>query len=86
MGTYFKIIDKTKEKPRTFKVRAPWGSQILFCEVEQMVDMLPNPANDIPHALEADGWGVLAAIGERYEADEFNIECISEEEYREEES
>ena len=45
--------------------------------------MDPNPANDIPHALEVDGWGELACEGETYEAEKFDIECISEEEYKE---
>lgn len=81
MGRYFKIINKKKNR-RTV-VDAPWGSQVLFAEIEDIVGMEPNPANDIPHALEVDGWGELACIGETYDADEFNVECITKEEYDE---
>lgn len=81
MGRYFKIINKTKNR-RTV-VDAPAGSQVLFSEIENIVGMDPNPANDIPHALEVDGWGELAWIGETYEAEKFDVECISEDEYKE---
>lgn len=81
MGRYFKIINKTKNR-RTV-VDAPVGSQVLFSEIENIVGMDPNPANDIPHALEVDGWGELACVGETYEAEKFDVECISEDEYKE---
>ena len=55
----------------------------MIYEIEDIVGMEPNPANDIPHALEVDGWGELACIGETYDADEFNVECITKEEYDE---
>ena len=63
-------------------VDAPVRSQILFCEIDEMVGMLENPSNGIPHALEVDGWGEDAYYGEIYEADEFTVECITEEEYK----
>lgn len=81
MGRYFKIINKGKNR-RTV-VDAPWGSQVLFAEIEDIVGMEPNPANDIPHALEVDGWGEMACEGDTYEADEFDVECITKEEYDE---
>ena len=49
MGRYFKIINKTKNR-RTV-VDAPAGSQVLFSEIENIVGMEPNPANDIPQRL-----------------------------------
>lgn len=79
MGHYFKIINKKKNR-RTV-VDAPAGSQVLYSEIEEMVGMLPCPANGIPHALEVDGWGEMACEGDTYEADEFDVECITEEEY-----
>ena len=83
MGKFFKLINKTGSRPQTKYIRAPYGSQILFCEVDEIVGLLPNPSNEIPHCLEADGWGEEAVEGDTYYADEFEIECISEEEYNE---
>lgn len=82
MGRYFKIIDKSHNN-RRYVVKAPVGSQLLFCEIEELVGMLPCPENGIPHALEVDGWGEMACEGDIYEADEFDVECITEEEYDE---
>lgn len=81
MGRYFKITDKLRHN-RITVIDAPAGSQLLFAEIESICGMTPSPANDIPHALEADGWGEMAWIGQIYEADEFEIECIDEEEYK----
>lgn len=80
MGRYFKIINKTKKR-RTV-VDAPAGSQVLYSEIEEIVGMLPSPENGIPHALEVDGWGEMACEGDTYVAKEFDVECISEEEYK----
>lgn len=80
MGRYFKIINKTNNDCHV--VDAPAGSQVLYYQIDDIVgEDKPNPVNDIPHALEVDGWGELACIGETYEAKEFTIECITEEEY-----
>ena len=81
MGRYFKIINKNHN--RRHVVDAPPGRQLLFYEIEDIVGMESNPANDIPHALEVNGWGELACIGETYDADDFNVECITKEEYDE---
>lgn len=81
MGHYFKIINKGKNR-RTV-VDAPAGSQVLYSEIESIVGMLPCPENGIPHALEVDGWGEMACEGDTYKADEFDVECITEEEYNE---
>lgn len=83
MGRYFKITDLRQGKRRDRYVEAPYGSQMLFSEIDEMVGNLPNPSNDIPHSLEVDGWGELACEGEKYYADEFEVECLTEEEYRE---
>ena len=80
MGRYFKIINKTKNR-RTV-VYAPAGSQVLYSKIEEMVGMLPSPENGIPHALEVDGWGEMAYEGDTYVADEFDVKCISEKEYK----
>lgn len=81
MGRYFKIIDKIHNHRKV--VDAPTGSQLLYYEIEEIVGMLPNPCNDIPHALEVDGWGEMACEGDTYEADEFEVKCITENEYKE---
>ena len=81
MGHYFKIINKKKN--RRMVVDAPAGSQVLYSEIEEIVGMLPSPENGIPHALEVDGWGEMACEGDTYVADEFDVECITEEEYNE---
>lgn len=80
MARYFKIKDNTHK--REFCVDAPAGSQLLFCEIEEIVGM-KKTWYDIPYALEVDGWGELAAIGETFESDddEFIVEAISDEEY-----
>lgn len=79
MGRYFKIINKKKN--RRMVADAPAGSQVLYSEIEEMVGMLPSPENGIPHALEVDGWGEMACEGDTYKADEFDVECITKEEY-----
>lgn len=81
MGTYFKLIDKRRTDGRVDIIKAPAGSQRLFAEIEEMVDMKPCPANDIPYALEVDGWGELACEGEIYETEDFVVECLSYKEY-----
>ena len=78
MGKYFRIIDKLHGNERT--VCAPPGSQRLYDFIEEIVGGLPCPSNGIPLCIEADGWGELACIGETYQAKEFEIKCISEEE------
>lgn len=83
MGKFFKLINKTGSRVKTKYIRAPYGSQILFCEVDEIVGSLLSPYTETPHCLEADGWGEMAAEGDTYYADEFEIECISEEEYNE---
>lgn len=80
MGHYFKIINKSNNDFHV--VDAPAGSQVLYYEIEDIVgEEKPNPVSNIPHAIEADGWGELACIGETYEAEEFTVECITEDEY-----
>ncbi len=82
MARYFYIKDNIHHREKV--VDAPCGSQLLFCEIEEIVGM-KKTWFDIPYALEVDGWGELAAIGETYEPDEdeFLVEAISEEEYNE---
>lgn len=82
MATYFYIRDNVLIRERV--VKAPAGSQILYDAIEEVVgDAVAN--NGIPYAVEVDGWGELASIGELYEdpEGEFFVEAISEEEYNE---
>lgn len=79
MATYFYIRDNILIREKV--VKAPAGSQILYDVIEELVgDKLAE--NGIPYAIEVDGWGELASIGELYETAEFLVEAISEEEYK----
>lgn len=82
MATYFYIKDNIHNREKV--VKAPFGSQILYREIEDIVGM-KKYWNGIPYALEVDGWGELACVGELYESDEgeFVVEAITEEEYNE---
>jgi len=82
MGRFFKIVDHTKPEVRTLWVDAPRGSQKLYSEIEDIVGMKPNPSNDIPFALEVDGWGELACIEDFYVGDDFYVVCITEEDFK----
>lgn len=82
MASYFRISDlRNGRSIRWDVVNAPVGSQILYCEIEHRVGMKQCPSNCIPYALEVDGWGELACVGETYETDDFSVEAISYEEY-----
>lgn len=81
MATYFYIRDNVLIREKV--VKAPLGSQILYDVINELVGLKKNPSNDIPYAIEVDGWGELACIGELYETAEFIVEAISEEEYNE---
>lgn len=61
------------------------GDQMMFEEIQALVGDAPA-RNDYPLCLELDGWADdMAAPGDTYETDYgFTVECISEEEYREE--
>ena len=80
MATYFYIQDNIHGVEKV--VKAPAGSQILYDEIESIVGM-KKCWNEILYAIEVDGWGELACIGELFEAKEgeFLVEAISEEEY-----
>ena len=79
MGTYFKILNK-KTGSETL-IKAPAGSQKLYDEIEDIVDMAPVPSTGIPYAIEVDSWGELASVNESFTAPDFDVECISEERY-----
>lgn len=79
MGSYFKILNK-KTGTETL-INAPAGSQKLYDEIEDIVDMAPVPSTGIPFAIEVDSWGELACVNESFTAPDFDVECISEERY-----
>lgn len=79
MANYFYIRDNVLIREKV--VKAPVGSQILYDVIHELVGLKKNPSNDIPYAIEVDGWGELACVGELYETPEFIVEAISEEEY-----
>ena len=83
MGTFFKIVNKAHTSPVFHRyVKAPVGGQVLYSEVTDIVGEEKRcQVNDIPLAIEIDGWGELACIGETYETDDLLVECISEEEF-----
>jgi hypothetical protein len=80
MARYFYIRDDVYIRERV--VDAPEGSQVLYEAITEIVGEKRNPCNGIPYALEVDGWGELATVGELYETPEFLVECITEEEYK----
>lgn len=80
MGTYFKLLNK--KTGNETHINAPAGSQKLYDEIEDIVGMAPVPSTGIPFAIEVDSWGELACIDETFTAPDFEIECISEEQYR----
>ena len=60
------------------------GSQAVFSVLDELVGDKPHPVTEVPQALEFDGWADdMACVGESREMEDFTIECISEEEYRE---
>lgn len=81
MATYFYIRDNILIRERV--VKAPAGSQILYDVIEDVIGN-KKASNGIMYAIEVDGWGELACIGEMYESEdgEFIVEAISEEEYK----
>lgn len=82
MASFFYIQDKIHGREKV--VRAEPGSQLLYCEIEEIVG-LKECWFGVPYAIEVDGWGELACVGETYEPDddEFLVEAISSEEYYE---
>ncbi|MBO7509961.1 MAG: hypothetical protein J6T35_02150 [Bacteroidales bacterium] len=78
MATYFYIRDNVLIREKV--VKAPAGSQILYDVINEVVGD-KKAENGIPYAIEVDGWGELASIGELYETAEFLVEAISEEEF-----
>ena len=80
---FFKICSTGRKE--TVYVCHRNGSQNLYAAIQDLVGDTPCPVNDIPYCLEVDGWGDdQAAEGDVYEGDGFTVECISEDEYREE--
>lgn len=77
---YFKVFDKNRTDGYCAIIN---GSPQLFDEIDDIVGDMVCPANGIPYAIEVEGWGELAAIGEIYETSDFVVECISWEEYLE---
>lgn len=61
------------------------GSQRMYAEIMEIAPCAIE-RNDVPLALELDGWADdQACVGDVYDTDEgFSVECITEEEYREE--
>lgn len=82
MATYFYIRDNILNREKV--VKAPFGSQILYDIIDDIIGT-KTAQNGIPYAIEVDGWGELACVGELYESDEgeFIVEAITEEEYNE---
>lgn len=81
MARYFYIYDNLHH--REFVVEADPRSQILFSEIDDIVGD-KKTWYDIPVSIEVDGWGEDACIGDRWEDDDddFFVEAITEEEYR----
>ena len=81
---YFKLIDKSRMDGYVDIFKAPRGSQIMYCKIEDIVGMKLHPLTDVPYALELDGWADDDAFpGDVYETEDFVVICLSEEEYLE---
>ena len=80
MARYFSIKDNVHK--REFLVDAPYGSQRLYCEIENIVGMKKTWFG-VPYAIEVDGWGEDAWDGDTFEPDddEFLVTAITREEY-----
>ena len=80
MGVYFKVTSLCRdENPRL--VNAPYGSRNLYREVERIVGEKRDECSGVPICMEVDSWGELAWVGQRYECEDFIIECIDLQEF-----
>lgn len=80
--SFFRI--KTTAGKTTYVNHEP-GSQAVYDEIDRIVGEKPHPVTGVPQSIEFDGWADdQAYIGDVRETEDYTIECISEEEYREE--
>lgn len=87
MGRYFKVIDKNRTDGRIDYIdndgQSGYAGSEMYDAIEEVVGDMECPSSGVPYPIEVDGWCDLACEGDTYKADEFDIECITEEEYNE---
>lgn len=79
--SFFKITTTNKEGLLIY--HHP-GSQAVYEAVNDLVGEKLHPGTGVPQSLEFDGWADdMAAPGDVREMEDYTIECITEEEFRE---
>lgn len=82
--SFIKITPAGKEGRKELFVYHQPGSQAVYEAVDELVGEKLHPATDIPQSLEFDAWADdMAAPGDIREMEDFTIECITEEKFRE---
>ena len=79
--SFFKITTTSKEELLIYHKS---GSQAIYEAIDDLVGEKLHPGTGVPQSLEFDGWADdMAAPGDVREMEDYTIECITEEEYRE---
>lgn len=79
--SFFKIKTTSKEELLIYHQS---GSQAVYEAVDDLVGEKIHPGTGVPQSLEFDGWADdMAAPGDVREMEDYTIECITEEEFRE---
>lgn len=82
--SFFKITPTSKEGREAVYIYHHIGSQAVYDAIDDLVGEKIHPGTEVPQSLEFDGWADdMAAPGDIREMEDFTIECITEEEYRE---
>lgn len=83
--SYIKITPAAESGHRTRYIYHKPGSQAVYSALDEIVGEKLHPVTGIPMSIEFDGWADdMAAPGDTREMEDFTIECITEEEFREE--
>lgn len=82
--SFFKITPTGKEGREELFIYHQSGSQSVYEAIGDLVGEKLHPGTEVPQSLEFDGWADdMAAPGDVREMEDYTIECITEEEYRE---
>lgn len=79
--SFFKITTTSKEELLIYHYP---GSQSVYEAIDDLVGEKLHPGTGVPQSLEFDGWADdMATPGDVREMEDFTLECITEEEFRE---
>lgn len=82
--SFFKITPTGKERREKLFIYHQSGSQAVYEAIDDLVGEKLHPATEIPQSLEYDAWADdMATPGDVREMEDYTIECITEEEFRE---